>query len=170
MKYVIIQTDRPDGTKSVFPVILPDAIIHSEMSRATMRAIRESTGLGNEYGVVSAGFIGLDGVTCHGESESIGVNSRGKLDAARILVGDAGMFLPDNVIESFVDQLTARKKGPEVDVAAVREAVQKGFDEWAAKTHNKKWAKRVDGTPIPNDVVMCIQTAVARALMGEDNA
>ena len=35
-------------------------------------------------------------------------------------------------------------------------AAQAGFDQWAAKPHNKRWFRRIDGTPIPNDVPVCI--------------
>jgi hypothetical protein len=33
---------------------------------------------------------------------------------------------------------------------------QRGFDKWKAKEHNKKWFRLIDGTPIPNDLVVCI--------------
>ena len=33
---------------------------------------------------------------------------------------------------------------------------QRGFDTWKAKEHNKKWFRLIDGTPIPNDLVVCI--------------
>lgn len=39
---------------------------------------------------------------------------------------------------------------------------QSGFDEWAGKDHNKKWFRRIDGTPIPNDLVVCIANAIVR--------
>lgn len=29
---------------------------------------------------------------------------------------------------------------------------QRGFEKWRAKEHNKKWFRKIDGTPIPNDV------------------
>jgi hypothetical protein len=38
---------------------------------------------------------------------------------------------------------------------------QKGYDAWKAKPHNKKWWKHVDGTPIPNDLLVCIAQAIA---------
>lgn len=31
-----------------------------------------------------------------------------------------------------------------------------GYDVWAGKPHNKRWAKLIDGTPIPNDLAVCI--------------
>lgn len=47
---------------------------------------------------------------------------------------------------------------------AILGAVQDGFNVWAAKPHNKKWFHRIDGTPIPNDVAVCIAEEVARML------
>lgn len=54
--------------------------------------------------------------------------------------------------------------GVSVKPLDLRNAVQAGFDAWAAKPHNKKWARKIYGTPIPNDVVVCIQTAVCATL------
>lgn len=51
--------------------------------------------------------------------------------------------------------------------SSLRDAVQEGFDEWAGKPHNKKWLRKIDGTPIPNDVVVCIQSAVCRRMEQE---
>lgn len=36
------------------------------------------------------------------------------------------------------------------------EAVQRGYDAWAAKPHNTKWVRKIDGTPIANDIVATI--------------
>jgi hypothetical protein len=33
---------------------------------------------------------------------------------------------------------------------------ERGFKAWAAKEHNHKWFKRIDGTPIPNDLMVNI--------------
>lgn len=41
------------------------------------------------------------------------------------------------------------------------EIAQDGYDTWAAKPHNRKWVKRIEGTPIPNDLVVCIAMAFA---------
>lgn len=42
----------------------------------------------------------------------------------------------------------------------VMQAAQRGYDEWAAKPHNAKWVRKIDGTPIPNDLVVCIANAI----------
>lgn len=41
---------------------------------------------------------------------------------------------------------------------------QAGFEQWAAKPHNKKWFRRIDGTPIPNDLPVCIAMAFIETL------
>ncbi|TWB61640.1 hypothetical protein FBZ98_101985 [Rhizobium sp. ERR 922] len=41
--------------------------------------------------------------------------------------------------------------------------VQRGYDDWAAQPHNKKWVKRLDGTPIANDIVVRIFEALKDA-------
>jgi hypothetical protein len=39
--------------------------------------------------------------------------------------------------------------------------VQRGYDDWAAQPHNKKWVRKIDGTPIANDIVVRIFTALS---------
>jgi len=44
-----------------------------------------------------------------------------------------------------------------VAVKALRLAdVLAGYEDWAGKPHNAKWASKIDGTPIPNDICVCI--------------
>lgn len=33
---------------------------------------------------------------------------------------------------------------------------EQGLTVWREKPHNAKWWKRIDGTPIPNDLLSCI--------------
>lgn len=40
--------------------------------------------------------------------------------------------------------------------------VEDGFSAWAAKAHNRRWVRLIDGTPIPNDLKVNIAEAVAR--------
>lgn len=35
-------------------------------------------------------------------------------------------------------------------------AAETGFATWACKPHNNKWARHLEGTPIPNDLLVCI--------------
>ncbi len=45
--------------------------------------------------------------------------------------------------------------------------VDDGFETWKAKPHNARWFKRIDGTPIPNDLKVNIALALERATHGE---
>ena len=38
---------------------------------------------------------------------------------------------------------------------------QQGFENWKAKPHNARWFRKIDGTPIPNDLTICIGEAFA---------
>ena len=42
------------------------------------------------------------------------------------------------------------------------DAAQRGLKVWSEKPHNKKWWRRIDGTPIPNDLLVCIATEIAK--------
>jgi hypothetical protein len=44
---------------------------------------------------------------------------------------------------------------------------EEAYGNWAAKPHNRKWAKRIYGTPIPNDLRVVIAEAFVKALAGE---
>lgn len=41
---------------------------------------------------------------------------------------------------------------------------QSGFETWKAKPHNARWFRKIDGTPIPNDLTICIGEAFADRL------
>ena len=47
---------------------------------------------------------------------------------------------------------------------------QSGFETWKAKPHNARWFRKIDGTPIPNDLTICIGEAFAAALSAERRA
>ena len=40
---------------------------------------------------------------------------------------------------------------------------KRGFDDWAAKDHNEKWVRLIDGTPIENDLLVNIAVALSRS-------
>ena len=40
---------------------------------------------------------------------------------------------------------------------------EEGFEAWASKEHNRKWVRRIDGTPIRNDLTVNIATAFMKA-------
>ena len=41
---------------------------------------------------------------------------------------------------------------------------KQGFDAWAQKDHNRRWFRKIDGTPIPNDLTVNIAEAFRDAL------
>lgn len=41
--------------------------------------------------------------------------------------------------------------------------VEKGLKTWAEKEHNRKWWRRIDGTPIPNDLCVVIAETIVAA-------
>jgi hypothetical protein len=47
------------------------------------------------------------------------------------------------------------------DYLNVERIVHKGFQQWAEKPHNKKWVKRLEGTPIANDLLVNITAAMS---------
>lgn len=44
------------------------------------------------------------------------------------------------------------------------DAVERGLRVWREKPHNAKWWRRIDGTPIPNDLCVCIAEEVSKAM------
>lgn len=42
--------------------------------------------------------------------------------------------------------------------------VDAGWDNWASKEHNSKWVKRIEGTPIRNDLSCHIANEIAKKL------
>ena len=47
---------------------------------------------------------------------------------------------------------------------AVLGAAQNGFNTWAAKAHTENLLRLIDGTPIPNDLLVCVAEAVVQML------
>lgn len=43
----------------------------------------------------------------------------------------------------------------------VMQLIDRGWDSWASKSHNHKWSRRVEGTPIRNDLTCAIAHAIA---------
>jgi hypothetical protein len=50
--------------------------------------------------------------------------------------------------------------------AEIATLAEEGLFIWRSKPHNAKWWSRIDGTPIPNDLVSCIAECIATALAG----
>lgn len=51
----------------------------------------------------------------------------------------------------------------------IERAILRGWEDWASRPHNLKWLGRVDGTPIPNDIRVCILNSLMRHLRKEGN-
>lgn len=47
------------------------------------------------------------------------------------------------------------------DFVRALKLVELGFEQWKDKPPNAKWFKRIDGTPIPNDLCVCIAETLA---------
>lgn len=47
-----------------------------------------------------------------------------------------------------------------MNLISLMKAVEAGFKAWKDKPHNAKWARHIDGTPIENDLTVCIAEAV----------
>lgn len=51
-----------------------------------------------------------------------------------------------------------------MDFVAALKLCQQGLDVWKSQEHNYKWWRRIDGTPIPNDLLVCIAEAIRDAV------
>ena len=54
-----------------------------------------------------------------------------------------------------------------VTFSHIGELAAKGLEDWKSKGWNKKWWKRIDGTPIPNDLIVCIAERISKELRQE---
>lgn len=112
MKYIMIEAE--DGRR--IPVIFPDCLTHSIVNRAMACAILVCTA--KRAVPVSAGFVSFEGVTCSGESESLGgLKSRPGIDAARIKFSDAVAYKSDDIVKALSEmdndqRETKQRKAP----------------------------------------------------------
>src|SRR5690606_6211807 len=58
-------------------------------------------------------------------------------------------------------QPAEQQHGPDYTFTEAMKVCEEGLREWREKPHNKRWWKRIDGTPIPNDLLCCIAEALA---------
>lgn len=91
MKYVMIEIPAHGELPARrVPVIFPDLLVHADVAHA-MELVVKST-LGPRVRVkpktTSAGECRLDNVLCHGSSETLGLESRERLDARCIEMYD----------------------------------------------------------------------------------
>ena len=80
MKYIVIRSEDVRGNLHELPVMFPYVLIHREMKECVWRALMESDHRFIEC--IGAGFCTIQNnrIKCYGESESLGVKSRGKTD------------------------------------------------------------------------------------------
>lgn len=90
MKYIVLQVITKDIVREL-PFIFPEAVVHSQMKNAMSRLLTFEY-KADSVTCVSAGFISSIGVgtvgQCYGESESIGVKSRGPEDDKLLMMLD----------------------------------------------------------------------------------
>jgi hypothetical protein len=86
MKYVVTQDE--DGKEELF--MFPKSVNHDVFANAVSRLKNQSHGNWKriDRDVIAAGFISYDyGImSCHGRSETLNLDSRGRLD--EMLIGD----------------------------------------------------------------------------------
>lgn len=57
----------------------------------------------------------------------------------------------DEIIDELLRRERTRAKRP-IDFVDAMRLIDEAWNEWAEKDHNKKWVKRLEGTPIRNDL------------------
>ena len=57
---------------------------------------------------------------------------------------------------------TAYLEKTKLNFVEALEACMRGFEIWCSKPHSAKWWQRIDGTPIPNDLLVNIAEIVAQ--------
>ena len=86
MKYIVVQSEDEHGNIHELPIMFPYSLVHKAMKECTWRSLIESDH--RFISCVGAGFcsLGTDKlgglIVCFGESESLGIESRGELDTA----------------------------------------------------------------------------------------
>ena len=59
-------------------------------------------------------------------------------------------------------QRTAYLEKTRLNFVEALEACKRGLETWSSKPHNAKWWRRIDGTPIPNDLLVNIAEIIAQ--------
>ncbi len=76
---------------------------------------------------------------------------------------DHGQKTLAHIANEQIDQLRARVA--ELEAALTYPNVERmagiAYGKWTAKAGNERWARLIDGTPIPNDLIVCIAQAIA---------
>jgi len=78
-----------------------------------------------------------------------------------------GLNLDDADVKGWNERRTAPAAGDARDGLSLFECMtiaRRGFEHWAAKPHNRRWFTKIDGTPIPNDLPVCIADEFKEAI------
>ena len=59
-------------------------------------------------------------------------------------------------------------KVPSLDFVTAMGIARSGFQDWATKPHNSRWVRKIDGTPIPNDLLVTVALAFVAAAASPD--
>lgn len=94
MKYVILEVSRDGQPMLEVPFVFPDFLVHKEVADSMRLHIcvkHSMDGVVTSVKPVGAGFLASpDFHHCHGESESLKLKSRGKVDDRLISMCDYG--------------------------------------------------------------------------------
>lgn len=55
--------------------------------------------------------------------------------------------------------------GGKVGFSTAFDIAKRGFDRWSTKEHNQRWWRKIDGTPIPNDLLVNIAAQFSEELI-----
>jgi hypothetical protein len=91
MKYVVMQVTSKDGQTMRIPFIFPEIVVH-QLAAAVFVPLLQEHFKNSEVKPLSAGFLSCMDIEpeCHGESESLGLESLGELDDELIAGCDYG--------------------------------------------------------------------------------
>lgn len=91
MKYIVLEAETSKGgVQREIPFIFPDHLVHSEMVHGLKTALI-AQGFKDNAKVISAGFYNQMTGSASGDSDSLGVASRGEEDSRLILMADYGV-------------------------------------------------------------------------------
>lgn len=95
MKYVMFRCTDSSGEQIDIPVIFPKIMIHRMIAGQLSSVLRNQHGY-QEVSVISAGDTNIHCFSCSGESETIGVSSRGEKDREIITHHDVNYGFVDH--------------------------------------------------------------------------
>ncbi len=88
MKYIVAQVALKGHVLEV-PILFPESLVHS-MVYAVIKVLLEDQYKTEDVKCVSAGFVHGPDTDCYGKSDSLKIESRGKIDDILFLTSDYG--------------------------------------------------------------------------------